>query len=204
MTETFIEFLKSLEPKVRKKYLYVIQILKTEAVVSEKFIKHLENTNLYEMRVSLSSNEYRTIVFSVDAVNIISATKVLLLNSFLKKDTKQDRSEINKAVKLLEEWRNEYKWKRLKSFEDILNEEIGAEKSLERTEFEARAKAYYYAELLKEQRKQQKMTQQQLADKIGKKREYISNIERGNSDMQLSTFMQIANALGLRFALVVG
>lgn len=108
MTETFVEFLKSLEPKVRKKYLYVIQVLKTESVVSEKFIKHLENTNLYEMRVSLSSNEYRTIVFSIDAVNIISATKVLLLNSFLKKDTKQYRSEINKAVKLLEEWRTEY------------------------------------------------------------------------------------------------
>ncbi len=102
------EFLKALEPKVRKKYLYVIQVLKTESVVSEKFIKHLENTNLYEMRVSLSSNEYRTIVFSIDAVNIISATKVLLLNSFLKKDTKQYRSEINKAVKLLEEWRTEY------------------------------------------------------------------------------------------------
>ena len=108
MTETFVEFLKSLEPKVRKKYLYVIQVLKTESVVSEKFIKHLENTNLYEMRVSLSSNEYRTIVFSIDAVNIISATKVLLLNSFLKKDTKQYRGEINKAVKLLEEWRTEY------------------------------------------------------------------------------------------------
>ena len=70
MTETFVEFLKSSEPKVRKKYLYVIQVLKTESVVSEKFIKHLENTNLYEMRVSLSSNEYRTIVFSIDAVNI--------------------------------------------------------------------------------------------------------------------------------------
>ena len=99
---------------------------------------------------------------------------------------------------------NEEKWKHLKSFDDILKEEIGAEKSFEREEFEARAKAYYYAELLKEQRKLQKMTQQQLADKIGKKREYISNIERGNSDMQLSTFMQIANALGLRFALVIG
>ena len=99
---------------------------------------------------------------------------------------------------------NEEKWKRLKSFDDILNEEVGAVNSPEREEFEARAKAYYYAELLKEQRKQQKMTQQQLADKIGKKREYISNIERGNSDMQLSTFIQIANALGLRFALVVG
>ena len=99
---------------------------------------------------------------------------------------------------------NEEKWKRLKSFDDILNEEVGAVNSPEREEFEARAKAYYYAELLKEQRKQQKMTQQQLADKIGKKREYISNIERGNSDMQLSTFMQIANALGLHVALVVG
>ena len=46
--------------------------------------------------------------------------------------------------------------------------------------------------------------QQQLADKIGKKREYISTIERGNSDMQMSTFLQIASALGLRFSLVVG
>ena len=41
-------------------------------------------------------------------------------------------------------------------------------------------------------------------DKIGKKREYISTIERGNSDMQMSTFLQIASALGLRFSLVVG
>ena len=49
-----------------------------------------------------------------------------------------------------------------------------------------------------------RMTQQQLADKIGKKREYISQIERGNSDMQLSTFLQISNALGLQFAMVVG
>ena len=53
-------------------------------------------------------------------------------------------------------------------------------KHLENTDlYEARAKAYCYAELLKEQRKQQKMTQQQLAEKIGKKREYILNIERG-------------------------
>ena len=117
----------------------------------------------------------------------------VLYNEFMNKNGELSMKKIN-----------EEKWKRLKSFEDILNEEVGCEDSPERTEFEARAKAYYYAELLKEQRKQQKMTQQQLADKIGKKREYISNIERGNSDMQLSTFMQIANALGLRFALVVG
>ena len=99
---------------------------------------------------------------------------------------------------------DENKLAKLRTSSERFTEKYGELGSPEREEFEARAKAYYYAELLKEQRKQQKMTQQQLADKIGKKREYISNIERGNCDMQLSTFMQIANALGLRFALVVG
>lgn len=96
------------------------------------------------------------------------------------------------------------KWKSLPKFNDKLNERYGAPGTLSRDAFEARAKAWYYAELLKEERKRQKLTQQQLADKIGKKREYISTIERGNSDMQMSTFLQIASALGLRFSLVVG
>jgi DNA-binding XRE family transcriptional regulator len=98
----------------------------------------------------------------------------------------------------------EDKLKELKTVDQLFDDKYGPEGSPSRNEFEARAKSYYYAELLKEQRKQQKMTQQQLADKIGKKREFISNIERGNSDMQLSTFMLISNALGLRFSLVVG
>lgn len=99
---------------------------------------------------------------------------------------------------------NEEKLKDLHTGSQHLTQKYGPEGSPSRNEFVARAKSYYYAELLKEQRKQQKMTQQQLADKIGKKREFISNIERGNSDMQLSTFMLISNALGLRFSLVVG
>ena len=67
-----------------------------------------------------------------------------------------------------------------------------------------KAKAWYYAELLRDERKRQKLTQQQLGERIGKKREYISALEQGQTDMQLSTFMLIANALGLRFSLVVG
>ena len=55
-----------------------------------------------------------------------------------------------------------------------------------------------------DERKRQKLTQQQLGERIGKKREYISSLEQGQTDMQLSTFMLIANALGLRFSLVVG
>ena len=65
-------------------------------------------------------------------------------------------------------------------------------------------KAWYYAELLRDERKRQKLTQQQLGERIGKKREYISSLEQGKTDMQLSTFILIANALGLRFSLVIG
>ena len=98
---------------------------------------------------------------------------------------------------------NSEKLAQLHTSSEHFDEKYGPTGSPERKAFEARANAYYYAELLKEQRKMQRLTQQQLAEMIGKKREYISQIERGNSDMQLSTFLQIANALGLRFAMVV-
>lgn len=70
--------------------------------------------------------------------------------------------------------------------------------------YDAKAKAWYYAELLKDERKKQNITQKALAERIGKKREYISALEKGQTDMQLSTFLKIADALGLRFSLVLG
>ena len=96
------------------------------------------------------------------------------------------------------------KLKGLTKADDILTEKYGEEGSASRSEFEAKAKAWYYAELLKNERKRQKLTQQELADMIGKKREYISALEKGKTDMQLSTFLQLSNALGLRFSLVLG
>ena len=92
----------------------------------------------------------------------------------------------------------------LRSFDSYLDEQYGKENSVERKEFEAKAKAWYYAELLKDERKRQNITQKALAEQIGKKREYISAIEKGQTDMQLSTFISIAEALGLRFSLVLG
>ena len=92
----------------------------------------------------------------------------------------------------------------LRSFDSYLDEQYGKENSVERKEFEAKAKAWYYAELLKDERKRQNITQKALAEQIGKKREYISALEKGQTDMQLSTFISIADALGLRFSLVLG
>lgn len=98
---------------------------------------------------------------------------------------------------------NESKLTGLTTFDDVLQRKYGKEASKERKEFDAKSKAWYYAELLKDERKRQKITQLALAQQIGKKREYISALEKGQTDMQLSTFLQIANALGMRFSLVV-
>ena len=99
---------------------------------------------------------------------------------------------------------DEKKLAKLKTGSQHLNEKYGEKGSPSRKEFEAKAEAWYYAELLRDERKRQKLTQQQLGERIGKKREYISALEQGHTDMQLSTFMLIANALGLKFSLVVG
>lgn len=98
---------------------------------------------------------------------------------------------------------DERKLAKLNNGSKHLTEKYGEKGSPSREEFEAKAKAWYYAELLRDERKRQKLTQQQLGERIGKKREYISALEQGQTDMQLSTFMLIANALGLKFSLVV-
>ena len=45
------------------------------------------------------------------------------------------------------------------------------------------------------------ITQKQLAERIGKERSYIALLEKGETDMQLSTFLMISEAVGLKVAL---
>ena len=93
------------------------------------------------------------------------------------------------------------KLKHLPTTEDLFVDEYGAKGTASRDEFDAKSRAWYYAEVLKNARKLAGITQQQLADKIGKKREYVAMLEKGETDMQLSTFIMISEALGLKFAL---
>lgn len=92
--------------------------------------------------------------------------------------------------------------KNLHSIEDLFTERYGAIGTPERKEFHQKAKAWYFSELLKEERKKQKITQKELAERVGKSREHIALLEKGETDMQLSTFLGIAEALGLKFGLV--
>ena len=82
-TMEFKQFYNGLPDKVKMKFDYTLEIVKTERVISTKFVKHLENTDLYEMRVSVDSNEYRTILFTMDDDNVMSATEIILLNTFM-------------------------------------------------------------------------------------------------------------------------
>ncbi|HRA72353.1 MAG TPA: helix-turn-helix transcriptional regulator [Flavobacterium sp.] len=83
--------------------------------------------------------------------------------------------------------------KEIHSVNDYLDEQYGKQGTPEREEFSKNALAFYYGELIKEKH----LTQQQLADQIGKERAYIAKIEQGKTDLQISNFVQIINALGM-------
>ena len=101
-SDEFKDYLKSLDSKIKEKYAYVIHIIQTKYVVSEKFIKKLSPYELYEVRVSIGTNEYRTILVAVNASNFMEAKEVIFLNSLLKKSTKQYKIEIKKAFSIIE------------------------------------------------------------------------------------------------------
>lgn len=91
----------------------------------------------------------------------------------------------------------------LTSAEDELSAKYGTRGTQSREEFDAKAKAWYYGELLRDRRKALGLTQKELADMIGRERSYINRIEKGETDMQLSSFLRIAAALGIMLRLDV-
>ena len=88
--------------------------------------------------------------------------------------------------------------------ETVLTEKYGAPGTDRRKTFDGEAKAYYYGVVLHDRRKELKMTQQQLANKIGTQRSYIARVERGHTDIQMSSFMRILSALNIGFELRMG
>ena len=98
------EYYASLDEKTKTKYDYVELIIRTQYVVNKKFVKNLEGTEFYEARVTVGSNEHRTIVFAIDSQSFMECKRVLLLNSFLKKSTKQYKGEIETARQIMNKY----------------------------------------------------------------------------------------------------
>lgn len=78
-----------------------------------------------------------------------------------------------------------------KTFDELLDIKYGKLGTPNRDEFESRAKAFVVGEMIKEARKEAHLTQEELAKKTGTKKSYISRVENGKIDIQISTLFKI-------------
>lgn len=102
-SQEFELFYNNLSSTVKAKFEHVFNVIQTVYALPTKFVKRLVNTELYELRVSVGTNEYRTVLFAIDHDNIIQSTRIILLNGFLKKSEKDYRKQINIAEKILKD-----------------------------------------------------------------------------------------------------
>lgn len=82
-------------------------------------------------------------------------------------------------------------YKGIKTFDELIEREHGKIGTESRNKYEESAQMFIVSEMLKEARKEAKMTQEQLAEKAGTKKSYISRIENARGDIQLSTLIRI-------------
>ena len=83
---------------------------------------------------------------------------------------------------------------------ELIEKRYGKRGTESREKFRDEAFSYYFGEIIRSRRKELKMSQDQLAELVGKKRPYISRIENG-VDIRISNLVLIANALDLSLQL---
>jgi phage-related protein len=86
--------------------VYALNIVTEIKVVSSKLVKKLVDTEFYELRIKMN-NEYRVILLTIDHDNFMESNQIILLNGFIKKSTKDYKSEISKARQIIERLQDE-------------------------------------------------------------------------------------------------
>jgi len=89
------------------------------------------------------------------------------------------------------------------SLDELLNVEFGEVGTKSREEFDKETEAFCLAQTLREERLRAGLTQEQLAEKIVTKKTYISRLENGKADVQLTTLFRIFEGLGRRVSLTI-
>lgn len=87
--------------------------------------------------------------------------------------------------------------------EDLIIEDFGEIGTPERDAFEIECDAFIIGEQLKEERKKAGLTQEELAQRIGTKKSFISRVENGKADIQLTTLAKLFQGLGRRISIQV-
>lgn len=100
----FLDFYRELPDNAQAKIEWTLNLIRVTRQVPEKYFKHLEGTKgLYEIKVEVGGNSYRIFSF-FDKGNL-----VVLGNAFQKKTQKTPKQELDKAVKIMEDYQNENK-----------------------------------------------------------------------------------------------
>ena len=86
-------------------------------------------------------------------------------------------------------------------YDAVLDAKFGKEGTPERIEAEEKAFAFYTGKIIEDARKQARISQSELAKRIGTDRAYVSRIESGKIEPKVSTFYRIINAVGMKIDL---
>jgi len=97
----FYEFFESQSEKVKDKIDYVLFLIITAERIPRKFFQYMEGTDgLFEIRIEFEGNIYR-IFCCFDEGNL-----VVLFNGFHKKSQKTPKNEVDRALRIKEEYFN--------------------------------------------------------------------------------------------------
>lgn len=98
----FEDFFLKQSKKIRAKIIWTIQLIEELERVPENYLKHIESTEgLYEIRIKQGHNIFRIFCF------FDQGKLIILTNGFQKKTQKIPKKEIDKALKIMEEYKNE-------------------------------------------------------------------------------------------------
>ena len=98
----FSVFFVKQRQKVKDKIIWTFDLIEELQRVPETYLKHLENTDaLYEIRIQVGSDIFRIFCF------FDQGQLIVLANGFQKKTQKTPQKELDKAIKIKEEYFNE-------------------------------------------------------------------------------------------------
>ena len=90
----------------------------------------------------------------------------------------------------------------IQDYDAVLDARYGKEGTPERIKFEEEAYAYYTGLILRDARKEAKVSQEELAKRTQTTKSYISRIENGLIIPSVAVFYRMIGALGLRVEIV--
>ena len=98
----YLDFYSTLNPEVRRKFNWTLQLISEIKRVPEKYFSHITGSSgLFEIRVEVGSNIYRVFSFFDEG------KLVVLVNGFIKKTPKTPKIEIELAEKLKKQYFDE-------------------------------------------------------------------------------------------------